>query len=478
MTRLFFDLTSLVNWRGPVVGIIRAQQEYALYARLSVPEAAFTIFDYRASVHRQIREPFVDGMLAGRIKPHLGFAPPPGDRKRRFVKLVPKALQGAYFWISRSRRKLLLLAESKRLSAGRPADAARWERLQRKLLQPRLRRMFFDESDRRIDVPALDDVLMAYAPPGIDDLRVAVQFDWTHTAVDAVLDERDRAGSRYVAMCHDIIPLLFPKWYEDHDVRSFRHHFDAVFARGDDVMTTSQSNARDITAYCARSGFPSRSIPIVPLGALPLKQDAGRVPLPDGLEREKYALFVSTIEPRKNHAMLVEAWRTLVGEGLIARSGFKLVFVGRDGWMMGDFIRKVEADPALSGTVIRLQNVSDAMLASLYDGASFCLYPPIYEGFGLPPLEALQRGKAQIVSAAGPMPEVVGDFAIKLDPGDGAAWTHRMRNWIAGSPEREQIAARARSDFRAMTWDESAKHFFDTVLARHEAALEQRRASA
>ena len=94
---------------------------------------------------------------------------------------------------------------------------------------------------------------------------------------------------------------------------------------------------------------------------------------------------------------------------------------------------------------MHLSGVNDAMLSRLYGDAAFCVYPPKFEGFGLPPVEALALGKALIVSNAGPMPEVVGDFALCLDPDDIDAWTAKLREWISGSPERERFAVRARS---------------------------------
>lgn len=89
----------------------------------------------------------------------------------------------------------------------------------------------------------------------------------------------------------------------------------------------------------------------------------------------------------------------------------------------------------------------------------------IYEGYGLPPIEALARGKALIASTGGPIPELVGDFAVCLDPHDTKAWEGRMRDWMSGADEPARLAARAARDYRAVTWEESARLLFDAALS-------------
>jgi glycosyltransferase involved in cell wall biosynthesis len=133
---------------------------------------------------------------------------------------------------------------------------------------------------------------------------------------------------------------------------------------------------------------------------------------------------------------------------------------------MDDFVAELNGDPELKQSLLHLSGIDDAALSKLYADAGFCVYPPKFEGFGLPPIEALAAGKALIVSNAGPIPEVVGDFALCLDPDDLEAWTTHLRDWINGSPERERYARRARENYRPLGWDESARMFFDAAMSR------------
>ncbi len=464
MSRLFIDLASLIQWYGPPVGIARCQERFALHARRHLPGTVFTVFDPRINRPRPIREAFVDGVLAGRIKLYMGFMNVPGSARSHTIDRVPASLRPLYWWVTRFRRKLVLSLERRRLAAATPGARARWAAIQEALLTRKLRPMFEGTAGGRVDVPDIDDILLPPVQLGPGDITLAIQSDWTHTDIAAMLADRDAAGSRYVLLCHDVIPLMFPHWYSDSDVRSFRRHFEQAFSRADRVLFTSRRAAADALSWCAENGIRCADHRCVPLGAdpFPATAPAGLLsPLVPG----RFALYVSTIEPRKNHAMLVEAWRGLVRDGTVARTGFRLVFVGRKGWMMGDFFERIAADAELAGTVVHLQGIGDDVLAALYRDAAFCLYPSIYEGYGLPPIEALARGKALIASTGGPIPELVGDFAVCLDPHDTAAWQNRMRDWMTGSDEPARLAEQASRDYRAVTWEESARTLFDAALS-------------
>ena len=464
MSRLFIDLASLIQWYGPPVGIARCQERFAVYARRNIPGTVFTVYDPRVEQPRPVRDEFVDGILAGTTKLYMGFLPVPGSARTHTIDRVPQGLRPLYWWVTRFRRKLVLEIERHRLAAASPQARARWAGLQETLLTPKLRPMFAGMDGRRVDVPDIDDLLLPPAELRPGDTTLAIQSDWTHTDVAGTLARRDRTGSRYVALCHDVIPLMFPQWYSENDVRSFRRHFEQVFSRADRVLFTSRRAAGDALSWCAANGIACAGHRCVPLGA-DLLPAAAPADLPRPLEAGRFAVYVSTVEPRKNHAMLVEAWRTLVRDGTVARTGFRLVFVGRKGWMMGDFFDRIAADPELSGTLLHLEGIGDDLLAALYRDAAFCLYPSIYEGYGLPPIEALARGKALIASTGGPIPELVGDFAVCLDPHDTAAWQARMRDWMTGSDEPAGLAAQALRDYRAVTWEESARLLFEAALA-------------
>ncbi|MGE0501537.1 MAG: glycosyltransferase family 4 protein [Rhizobiaceae bacterium] len=465
MPRLVIDLTSLAQATGNPVGIARCQYQYAAYARRALPAAEFTLFDPRALAYRPIRPERIDDVIEGRAKFFPGFAKLPWDLKRRGVDRVPRPLHEPFFWLTRTRRQLLLMLERRRLAARDSEARQRLGLWQERLMSRKARPLYRDRKGGRADVLAIDGLCGPPLELAPGDVSFGIQSDWTHTDIVAIAANRDKAGSRHVVLCHDIIPILFPEWYSGHDVATFTRYYDKAFEAADRVVFTSGRTLDDARAHCKMIGVTMRETAIVPLGSDPFVRGGAPAPLPPGLEPGNFALFVSTIEPRKNHKLLLDAWRKLIADGTIAATGYRLVFVGRPGWMMGAFLEDMRTDPVLAGSAVHLSGVDDATLATLYRDAGFCLYPPIYEGFGLPPVEALQYGKALIASSGGPMPEVVGDFAICLDPRDTAAWTAKMRDWIAGSEERDRFATRAAVEYRAVTWEESARRFFAAATA-------------
>ena len=169
-------------------------------------------------------------------------------------------------------------------------------------------------------------------------------------------------------------------------------------------------------------------------------------PLPEELDGKPFALFVSTIEPRKNHAMLLRVWRRLCERGWPQAGGYRLVFVGRPGWMVEETLRDLEDRDRYSGTVLHYRSADDALLGRLYAASAFCLYPSRNEGFGLPVVEGFSYGKAVIASTGGALPEVVDGCSPLLDPDDEDAWERLIVAWFEAPetrlPHERRIAER------------------------------------
>ena len=187
--------------------------------------------------------------------------------------------------------------------------------------------------------------------------------------------------------------------------------------------------------------------------------------LPAGLEDGRYVLFVSTIEPRKGHAMLLRVWTELLAAGIPQAHSFKLVFVGRRGWMTDELQRTMAEDRRLAGSLVRLEGLEDATLDLVYRRAAFCVYPSLYEGYGLPVVEAFARGKAVLASSGGALAEVAAGYSPTLDPEDEDAWFESLRSWIEDESARRPYEAAIARSFRAPTWETAAAQFFAATLA-------------
>src|SRR5207244_1929046 len=182
-------------------------------------------------------------------------------------------------------------------------------------------------------------------------------------------------------------------------------------------------------------------------------------PLPDGVE-PGYILAVGTIEPRKNYPRLLAAYRQLRGRRgalpfiINGRPGVpQLVIAGRAGWAYGDTLQRIAAEPG----VRYLGHVDEPTLAALYESASVLAFPSLYEGFGLPLLEAMSRGVPAVVGAAGALPELAVGAAISVNAEDITAIAGALERLLADESLRQKLGAEGKRLARGYTWANAAE---------------------
>jgi glycosyltransferase involved in cell wall biosynthesis len=466
--RLVFDFTTTALWSGPPAGIVRVESEFARWALAHVDELALGFFDPKTRAFRHLDRNAADILIAQKAAIDTFSFVNPARLGRRKTDRIPAAIRPAAMWLLQFRRMALQATERVRLTTRSERVAALTDRLQRAIMSPKYRALMVRPDGSRRGFLPVDTVLGAPLALTARDTLVCTGAGWTHNDIEAITTAKRKLGFRFVLFCHDIIPLMFPHFYKGADVEAQRRYCDLAFPAADLVICGSRTVAADVRAYCDARGIALGASAVCPLGAhgsIP----AAPAPLPAGLEAGRYALLVSTIEPRKGHRLIYEAWVKLLDSGTPQRSRFKLVFVGRTGWMVEDLMRDLRRDARIAGTLQILPDADDATVAALYRDAAFCLYPSRYEGYGLPLVEAFRHGKAVLASTGGAVPEVVGGFSPCLDPTDGEAWRRMLATWIEDPAARAVYEARIRASFRHPDWDESARNFF--ALVRGEPAI-------
>jgi glycosyltransferase involved in cell wall biosynthesis len=460
--RLVFDLSSAARWSGPPVGIVRVQRELGQWARRRRPDAVFAIYDPRSLTYRALSEPLVDAFLAGTASLNAWGLPEPTGRRKRRSAWVPRPLYDAW----QIRRTLLRVLERVRLQSPSPwaVRAADW--VQRRLITRRYASSMINPDGSRRPFLAPDEVFgppIAFAP---GDVLVCTGNGWSHNNIAVIEALKAKVGLRLAVVCFDLIPLQFPRFFKTRDVDDLRRYWLAALGVADLIVVNSTAVARDAAALAAAEGLTLGRLALCPLGADPATLRSGPdAPLPAPLEAGRYGLFVSTIEPRKGHEMLLKVWLRLLADGVPQKAGFKLVFLGRRGWLMEGFEAALRDTPAVTGSLIILPQADDVLLDLLYRNAAFCLYPSFYEGYGLPVVEAFARGKAVIASNGGSLAEVVGDFSPSLDPRDEDVWFETLRRWIVDPSARAPYEAALRERFRHPSWEEVGATFYREVDA-------------
>lgn len=206
------------------------------------------------------------------------------------------------------------------------------------------------------------------------------------------------------------------------------------------VLTPSQATRRDLLEHYPLPGLEKR-VHAIGLGGRPAGASPGR--LPSGLE-PGFLLAVGTVEPRKNYHGLLTAYGLLKARGVTV----PLVIAGGPGWGYGDLPQRLAVEPG----VRLLGHVDDAALQALYRNASVLAYPSLYEGFGLPLLEALEAGLPALVSNAGSLPEVAGEAALTVDPRQPEAIADGLERLLGDSDLRRRLSVAGRSRAVHYTW--------------------------
>jgi glycosyltransferase involved in cell wall biosynthesis len=197
---------------------------------------------------------------------------------------------------------------------------------------------------------------------------------------------------------------------------------------------------------------PQPPVDVVHLGTdLDVPERAVRAPHPS-LEERPFVLCVSTIEARKNHGVLYNAWDRL-GE----RHGEDvptLVIVGMIGWGVADLMFRMRTNPRVKDRILVLDNLADGELAWLYRRCLFTVFPSLYEGWGLPVVESLALGTPCICSTAPAVTEAAQGMALALDPHDTPEWVGAIERMWKDDAMRDATSSRLRRDFRAQTWQQ------------------------
>lgn len=257
-----------------------------------------------------------------------------------------------------------------------------------------------------------------------------------------------KAGAKLVMLIHDLIPIRFPEYARAGEDDRHRRRMTTAIEAADALIANSEDTARDLAAFADEIGMTLPPTVAAPLGLEPdFAADAPPLVTP-----KPYFVTLGTIEPRKNHLLLLHVWRRLA-ERMGAETP-TLVIVGRRGWENEMVVDLLERAHAIRGHVIEANDLPDTALASLVKGARALLFPSFAEGYGLPLAEALALGVPALASDLAAFREVGGGRVETLDPLDGPGWEAAVSDYAADpSPRRAQALARLR-DYCAPSWNE------------------------
>lgn len=266
--------------------------------------------------------------------------------------------------------------------------------------------------------------------------------------------------ARFVMTIHDLTAWRFPRAMSLKGYLYFRSMLGVWAPRSCAILTVSTSVREEIVRYL---GLPRSQIVVVSPG--PRKSLLADSPHRDGDHLQKfglvpgYILHVGIVEPRKNLSILIEAVAKAIGAG----ANLRLVLAGRPGWGV-QRVRDAICRFGLERSVALLGHVTDLELAALYRGARFLVQPSIYEGFGLPLLEAMTLGCPVIASDIPAHREVLGEAGEYFNPLDSSALAEKMRALSAGQA-RASLIVKGQARAARFTWEAAAKRVIEFYRA-------------
>lgn len=265
-------------------------------------------------------------------------------------------------------------------------------------------------------------------------------------------------------LCHDLIPINYPQFFPDENVSLFANYMTQVMQVVDKFYCNSEFTKKELIEYHHQMGLDVKPMQVITLGCdlHSKKLISNHSEQIQELVKQKYVLFVSTIEIRKNHQLLYEMYVKLLKENI--QDVPKLCFVGKRGWKVDEFLQCLEKDKSLKDKILILDNVCDADLIHLYQNCWFTLYPSFMEGYGLPVAESLSFGKYCLSSYAGSLPEVGGDYIDYADPYDVQDWIEKFVYLIHHPHILKSKEELIQQTYKQMSWENCVKQILNSEI--------------
>jgi glycosyltransferase involved in cell wall biosynthesis len=317
------------------------------------------------------------------------------------------------------------------------------------------------------------------------DVIVSLGASWGIPNYVKYIAEAKRCyGIRFAPLVHDLIPIKHESLVEPHHTVQFRDWLRAAMPVADIVFTNSKHTRTALVTFVADCGWRLPPVEALEMGSgfrdpLMAGKTAGKeamMSLPP-----RYVLFVSTIELRKNHRLLVRVWKRLLerhGTNLVPN----LVFAGKIGWLVDDLLDDLEASNYLNGKIILLRSLSDAELQQAYRSSLFTVFPSLSEGWGLPIAESLAHGKFCVASNHTSIPEAGGELIDYFDPLNEDDALAKIERPLIDPGYLAAREAQLRAEYRVRTWGDCVRALIgalDETVAEDPQAVSQfaRRAS-
>ncbi len=274
-------------------------------------------------------------------------------------------------------------------------------------------------------------------------------FNTGHSGLDrpGYADKLRQRGLKPVFFLHDLIPISHPEYCRAGEAERHHQRLETMLAVGKGLIVNSQATREELLSYAEQRGIAVPPCAVALLAPASLPEPYRTRPL-----AKPYFVMLGTIEPRKNHSLLLHLWRQLVAE--LGDAAPQLVVIGQRGWECEQVVDLLDRCAALRGHVTELPHCNDRELATWLTHAQALLFPSFIEGFGMPLVEALMLGVPVIASDLPVFREIAGAIPHYLDPLDGPGWRQAVLAFAQPDSRVRQTQIDAMAAYAPPTWGE------------------------
>jgi glycosyltransferase involved in cell wall biosynthesis len=424
--RILLDLTTSYKWKNRnAVGIVRTEREIAIRLLKEHTLSVVPVLFFAGEFHEISREEAFAITANPSIEVIIACKP---KRNSATIKFI----------ISRIAKKTLPKGLVSRIKNIR-----------------RLKKDAIQKPELPSELASISHVL----EPQKNDILFTCGLGWEVFNFELLSIIKEKFCIKIVTVIYDLIPVLFPEMMGDDYRKIFLNYFTNMADLNNFVFCISQSTAKDFLDFCTMQGKKAPKTKVIVLGSNALAvADDREIRAAGTFERHKevkFALSVGTFEIRKNYELLFNAWTDLCTDD---KFEMDLVIVGMPGWRNDNVIKQLRCSKLYNRRIFWYERLSDSGLSWLYETCQVFVYPSLYEGWGLPVVEALIHNKPAVISNRGAVPEAGMGLCTVVDPNKYDEWKRVLREYSQREKEKKQYSITFPS------WDDTTKIIVGELL--------------
>lgn len=458
---LLLDVTTLLKWKRPPVGIIRTQLEFVSYIIHNDETARYCYF---TQTRDDIKEMSKDDVIAIIEKLSQPSQAKQCTQEIDSIKIAilpsryTQIFKKTWYAYKNEGLKSVLIKICKKICP-----------LKLKSLAKKVYIRFFsvvnsehsiqDVCGKYFFAPEIHQAKNATYPFLTDKtIMISIGLDWDNSNYSMLYWLKKKIGFSFVGAFYDAIPITHPELVQSsYFSQKFFAHFYSHIHLADKIFCISEYSKSQLIELCEMHSIEHMpQLQTIYLGdALVLSPKCSTHS--KRKHTKNYILYVSTIEARKNHKLLLDIWEKLAQDTTIELPD--LVFVGMIGWGVEMLQEHYAKNSILQKVVHFYHDVDDEELATLYQGAMFTVFPSFIEGWGLGAVESMLYGKVCVISDCPALREATQGLMPSCDPKNADIWIYTIKQLLLDKPYKEELEQRIREKFKSRSWEDFAIDF-------------------